>query len=82
MRKIDFSYYLKWLTPGLGIKRWLLVALAGMTLLGIGIAQIIVDVYRYEPLPDALYVLMLRPLPIGVRILIGAWSRVGEHRAI
>ncbi len=77
MKKTDFSYYLKWLTPGLGIKRWLLVALAGMTILGIGIAQIIVDVYRYEPLPDALYVLMLRPLPIAMRIIIAVGLGVG-----
>ncbi len=62
--------YLRWLTPGLGVKRWLLLVLAGVTILSVGIAQIIVEVYRTEQLPDYLYFLLLRPLPVWLRIVI------------
>ena len=41
--------YLRWLIPGLGVKRWLLVILAGTTLIGVGLAIIILDVYRTAP---------------------------------
>jgi len=41
--------YLRWLVPGLGVKRWLLVALAGTTLIGVGLAILILDVYRTAP---------------------------------
>ena len=41
--------YLRWLIPGLGVKRWLLVALAGTTLIGVGLAILILDVYRTAP---------------------------------
>jgi hypothetical protein len=40
---------LRWLVPGLGVKRWLLVALAGTTLIGVGLAILILDVYRTAP---------------------------------
>jgi uncharacterized cofD-like protein len=35
-----------WFIPGLGIKRWMLMILAGITLLGLGVAVVIVDYYR------------------------------------
>jgi len=41
--------YLRWLVPGLGVKRWLLVTLAGTTLIGVGLAILILDVYRTAP---------------------------------
>lgn len=40
---------LQWLVPGLGVKRWLLVTLAGTTLIGVGLAILILDVYRTAP---------------------------------
>ncbi len=40
---------LRWLVPGLGVKRWLLVILAGTTLIGVGLAIIILDIYRTTP---------------------------------
>ena len=36
----------KWLTPGLRVKRWLVVLLVGITLLALGLAQAIVALYR------------------------------------
>ena len=35
-----------WLTPGLGIKRWLIVVLIGTTFIALGFAVLILDVYR------------------------------------
>ncbi len=42
----DMSLTARWLTPGLGVKRWLLVILAGVTLLGVGFGVFILDIYR------------------------------------
>jgi uncharacterized cofD-like protein len=39
----------RWLIPGLGVKRWLLVTLAGTTLIGVGLAILVLDVYRTAP---------------------------------
>lgn len=40
---------IRWLAPGLGVKRWILLILAGTTLVGIGFAILILDVYRTAP---------------------------------
>ncbi len=40
---------LRWLLPGLGVKRWLLVTLAGTTLIGVGLAILVLEVYRSAP---------------------------------
>lgn len=44
-----FQQALRWLTPGLGVKRWMLLILFGITLLGVGLAIVILDVYRTAP---------------------------------
>lgn len=38
-----------WLTPGLGVKRWIIVILIGTTLVGLGFAVLVLDVYRTAP---------------------------------
>lgn len=40
---------LRWLVPGLGVKRWLILVILGTTLLGVGFAIVILDVYRNAP---------------------------------
>lgn len=45
----NFRQSLRWLTPGLGVKRWLLLILLGITLLGVGFAILILDIYRTAP---------------------------------
>ena len=64
---------LRWLTPGLGIKRWLVLILFGTFLIGIGGAILVLDVYRTAPetwwLP-ALSWLSLRFLARPLRALI------------
>lgn len=44
-----FQQALRWLTPGLGVKRWLLLILFGITMLGVGLAILILDIYRTAP---------------------------------
>ena len=40
---------LRWFVPGLGVKRWFLVLLAGTTLGGVGLALFLLDIYREAP---------------------------------
>jgi len=78
----------RWLIPGLGVKRWLLIVLLGTTFIGLGLAVLILDVYRTSPdtwwLP-VLSVASLRTLERPIRafvfgglgallILIGLWG--------
>ncbi len=45
LKKIGNSISL-WLTPGIGIKRWILVILVGITFIALGFAVFILDLYR------------------------------------
>lgn len=66
--------FLRWFAPGLGVKRWLVVALAGMTMLGVGLAIFLLDIYRTESTNQAfltfLSYISLRFLPRWVRIVV------------
>lgn len=44
----------RWLKPGLGVKRWFLLVLLGITLLGLGFAVILIDLYRTDSADPAL----------------------------
>ena len=44
-----FRSFTRWLTPGLGVKRWLAMILFGTTLVGLGFAVLILDIYRTAP---------------------------------
>jgi uncharacterized cofD-like protein len=63
---------MKWLTPGLQIKRWLALLLVGITLLAIGFAQVIVTLYRANELPALVYSITLHFLPVWVRVAVAA----------
>jgi len=39
----------KWLTPGLGVKRWLVLIFLGTTLIAVGTAILLLDIYRTAP---------------------------------
>ncbi len=41
--------YIFWLVPGVGVKRWIILILLGTALIGIGLAVIILDIYRSAP---------------------------------
>lgn len=65
---------LRWFKPGLGVKRWFIVVLAGVTLLGVGVAVLLLDLYRTESSNAALLTLLsyasLRFLPRIFRVII------------
>lgn len=68
-----FRQSLRWLTPGLGVKRWLLLIMLGITFLGVGFAILLLDIYRTAPdtwwLPIISFA-SLRFLPRFVRAII------------
>lgn len=64
---------LKWLYVGLGIKRWLVLLFVGITIIALGAAILLVNIYRESPLPDVFYYLTLQFIPRFFRgILFGA----------
>ncbi len=75
-----FGKELRWFLPGLGVKRWIAVTLAGITFLAVGFAYFLLDVYRTAPetwwLP-AITTLALRFLARPLRILIYAGIGLG-----
>ena len=98
MRQKGFPWYrrlwlailkqMKWLTPGLGVKRWIVLILIGTTLIGLGFAVLVIDVYRtapeswWLPIISALSLrFLLRPVRaiifggLGISfILLGSWK--------
>jgi len=63
----------KWLAPGMGYKRWLVLTIIGSMLLGLGAALLILDYYHSttnETLVPILAVLSLRFLDRPIRILL------------
>ncbi|MDX9991458.1 MAG: YvcK family protein [Anaerolineales bacterium] len=83
MRKIKDVYYylrrevagiLRWLVPGLGVKRWFGLMLLGLTFLAVGLALGLLDIYRTTPpessLTTVLGVVALQSLARPLRVLI------------
>ena len=50
----------KWLYFGLGVKRWLVLMFVGVTILGLGFAYLLVNLYRESLLPGIFYYLTLQ----------------------
>lgn len=71
------SAIIKWLTPGLRIKRWLALLLFGITVLALGFAQLIVVLYRTADMPGLLNVATLRFVPVWARLVISAVAGFG-----
>jgi uncharacterized cofD-like protein len=85
---------LRWLVPGLGVKRWMIPVIIGTTLLSVGFAFFLLDLYRNAPeaqwyldlLSTAALRFLPRPLRIAIfgslgvsLIIIGIW---GIYRAL
>jgi uncharacterized cofD-like protein len=70
----------RWLIPGLGIKRWMIIILLGITLLGVGLAVLVLEIYRTAPETWWLPILSfasLRSLSRPLRVLIFGGIGVG-----
>jgi uncharacterized cofD-like protein len=76
-----FNNILRWFVPGLGIKRWMFVIMAGITLIGLSLAIILLDIYRTNTSnPIVLTILTyasLRYLPRIMRIVVLAGFGMG-----
>lgn len=58
---------LRWLTPGIGVKRWIILIILGCMLIGLGFAVVVLEIYRNTP--DTWY------LPIMVFLSLRFLSR-------
>lgn len=68
---------MRWLAPGIGVKRWLIPLLIGTTLVALGLTMVALDIYRNAPetLQPILTLLSLQGLDRGLRVII--FSLVG-----
>lgn len=77
----DVRRFLLWFKPGLGVKRWFLLAMAGMTLLGVGLAILLLEIYRAESANQVFLTILsyiaLRFLPRWGRILVFTGLGIG-----
>jgi uncharacterized cofD-like protein len=62
--------FLKWLIPGIGVKRWLGLFFLGVTLLGLAVAMLLIDFYRTQPPESLLIQLTLGHLNLWARALL------------
>jgi len=67
----------RWFQPGLGVKRWLLVIVAGTALIGLGLAILLLDYYRTHPDATWLYILSLRAFPRWLRAVFLGGAGLG-----
>jgi uncharacterized cofD-like protein len=71
--KREVTGILRWLAPGLGVKRWFFLFLAGVTFFGLGLAYYLLDFYNSTASDDILPLLdiaTLRFFPRPVRVII------------
>src|ERR1700704_4418955 len=69
--------WLRWLTPGLQIKRWLLLLMAAELVLVLGVAYALKEVYQTAKLPSEFYWITLQFLPYWARAVIFGLMGVG-----
>jgi uncharacterized cofD-like protein len=71
----------RWFKPGLGVKRWFLLVLLGITMLGVGLALFLLEIYRTQSSNNILLTILfyasLSFLPRELRIFIFAGIGVG-----
>ena len=62
-RQLREHSVLKWFYPGMHIKRWLVLLLFGICLMGLGIAYVLKEAYLQTDLPGIFYYLTLQFIP-------------------
>ena len=71
----------RWSVPGLGVKRWFTLVLLGITMLGVGMALLLLEIYRTQSTNNivltVLYYVSLSFLPRVFRVLIFTGLGVG-----
>src|SRR5206468_2142992 len=69
--------WLRWLTPGLQIKRWLLLLMISELVLVLGVAYALKEIYQTAHLPSGFYYLTLQFLPYWERAVVFSIFGVG-----
>jgi uncharacterized cofD-like protein len=78
---------LKWMTPGMGVKRWLLLLACGVAFLSLGFGFLLRNLY---PLPRVFYYLTFQFIPRGLRaglfglagVAVVVTALIGLNRAL
>jgi uncharacterized cofD-like protein len=60
----------RWLTPGLEVKRWLVLLMFSQLIIVLGLAYLLKDFYRTAPLPGEFFFITLQFIPRWMRGLI------------
>nr|MBN1228391.1 YvcK family protein [Anaerolineae bacterium] len=66
--------WLKWLTPGIGVKRWLFVLFLGVTAFGLGFGLVLLQFFRDNPIPTVEYILTLGGASIWLRAALAGFA--------
>src|SRR5215510_8204090 len=69
--------WLRWLTPGLQIKRWLLLLMVSELVLVLGVAYALKEIYQTARLPHSFYYITLQFLPYWARAIVFGIFGVG-----
>src|SRR6266581_3951948 len=69
--------WLRWLTPGLQIKRWLLLLMVSELVLVLGVAYALKEIYQTAHLPQSFYWITLQFLPYWARAVVFSIFGVG-----
>src|SRR3972149_4879807 len=74
--------FLKWLYPGMHVKRWFLLLLVGITFFSLGIGYFLVQLYREQPFPEAVAIVTLQFIPRVARgiLFVRAGGGLGGAR--
>jgi uncharacterized cofD-like protein len=67
MQSLRTGSFIKWFYLGMHIKRWLLLTLVGMAIMGLGFGYVLREVYTEYHFPSEVYYLTLQFLPRFVR---------------
>jgi uncharacterized cofD-like protein len=76
-RLLRNAQWLRWLKPGLEVKRWLLLLAFSILLLDLGVAYLLKAIYREAALPSESYWLTLQFWPHPLRALIFGGFGIG-----
>lgn len=68
---------LRWLSPGIEVKRWLVILGLGVAVVGLGIGYVLRDIYDYYTFPEWVYYATLQFLPRWVRAVLFLAGGVG-----
>jgi uncharacterized cofD-like protein len=64
------SNFLKWLYPGMHVKRWLLLVMVGVAVMGLGFAYFLREAYSSYTFPTTVYYVTLQFIPRWIRGLL------------